>query len=263
MLWQKERLLNLAIDLLPPSCRHVAWVDCDVVFEAADLERRVLSALGDHALVQAYESVLHLDPVPLARLHGATDWRNARVERELEGAVFAYREHKRFWERDGGVEFLRRRGGYRPAPGFVWAAHRDFLARNPLLDVWAVGGGDSAYMYAAFDAADHVAQRHELSPAHREFYFERAARLHDELRDRIGFVAGRIVHLWHGDIDDRCYNTRHLILAENRFDPARHMRMEQSGVWAWSDAPEALRSGVVRYFEQRREDGRPAGQPGG
>ena len=35
-LWQKERLINLAIARLPPHVRFVAWVDCDVIFERPD-----------------------------------------------------------------------------------------------------------------------------------------------------------------------------------------------------------------------------------
>ena len=33
ILWQKERLLNVAIDHLPPSSKKVAWLDADVFFE--------------------------------------------------------------------------------------------------------------------------------------------------------------------------------------------------------------------------------------
>ena len=32
VLSQKERLLNIALKALPPHCRKVAWLDCDVVF---------------------------------------------------------------------------------------------------------------------------------------------------------------------------------------------------------------------------------------
>ncbi len=32
VLWQKERLLNVALSLLPDRCEAVAWVDCDLVF---------------------------------------------------------------------------------------------------------------------------------------------------------------------------------------------------------------------------------------
>ena len=31
-LWQKERLLNRAMAELPPECRAVVWLDCDVAF---------------------------------------------------------------------------------------------------------------------------------------------------------------------------------------------------------------------------------------
>ena len=31
ILWQKERLLNVAFQALPSSCDKVAWVDCDVI----------------------------------------------------------------------------------------------------------------------------------------------------------------------------------------------------------------------------------------
>lgn len=30
VLWQKERLLNVALQALPSSCHKVAWLDCDI-----------------------------------------------------------------------------------------------------------------------------------------------------------------------------------------------------------------------------------------
>lgn len=36
VMWQKERLLNLALRLLPPRVTKVAWIDCDVLFLNAD-----------------------------------------------------------------------------------------------------------------------------------------------------------------------------------------------------------------------------------
>src|SRR5580658_6475231 len=32
VIWQKERLLNIAISNLPDKCRKVAWLDCDILF---------------------------------------------------------------------------------------------------------------------------------------------------------------------------------------------------------------------------------------
>src|SRR5262245_13466239 len=36
VLWQKERLLNVALKALPETCRKVAWLDCDIIFQSDD-----------------------------------------------------------------------------------------------------------------------------------------------------------------------------------------------------------------------------------
>jgi hypothetical protein len=61
ILWQKERLLNVALQKLPSSCRKVVWLDCDVVFEANDWAERTSLLLDRFMLVQPF-SHLHLMP---------------------------------------------------------------------------------------------------------------------------------------------------------------------------------------------------------
>src|SRR5262245_41446478 len=41
VMWQKERLLNLALAALPAACEHVLWVDCDVIFQRPDLQEAI------------------------------------------------------------------------------------------------------------------------------------------------------------------------------------------------------------------------------
>ena len=36
VMWQKERLLNLALEALPPECDKVMSIDCDVIFTDPD-----------------------------------------------------------------------------------------------------------------------------------------------------------------------------------------------------------------------------------
>src|SRR5262245_55052458 len=45
VLWQKERLLNLAVQATPDEGKQIAWLDCDVVFANADWAERVSRAL--------------------------------------------------------------------------------------------------------------------------------------------------------------------------------------------------------------------------
>ena len=62
VMWQKERLLNLALSALPPSCRKVVWLDCDVFFDSEDWAERVSYLLDHSVLVQAFSDAHHLSP---------------------------------------------------------------------------------------------------------------------------------------------------------------------------------------------------------
>ena len=57
VLWQKERLLNLALAALPDRCDAVAWLDCDVVFEDDDWAARAAQALQRFPLIQPFQTV--------------------------------------------------------------------------------------------------------------------------------------------------------------------------------------------------------------
>ena len=56
VMWQKERLLNLALRLLPESCDQIAWLDCDVVFTNGDWPAQVRGALDDVPLVHPFQA---------------------------------------------------------------------------------------------------------------------------------------------------------------------------------------------------------------
>lgn len=60
VMWQKERLLNLLLEQLPDECDHVAWVDCDVIFESDDWSIRASKALERYALLHLYQKRVNL-----------------------------------------------------------------------------------------------------------------------------------------------------------------------------------------------------------
>ena len=62
VMWQKERLLNLALEALPPECQKVAWLDCDILFERNDWADLTARTLDDFALVQPFRKVHYLNP---------------------------------------------------------------------------------------------------------------------------------------------------------------------------------------------------------
>ncbi len=257
LMWQKERLLNLAIARLPPSCRYVAWLDCDIVFERSDWQRHALHLLQDTPLIQLFTHAVHLRATPEAAMRENGAWRGSGVAHEFIGAVHAAREQPRWWTR-GHVppKFPIGDDGSRPTPGLAWAAQRALLAQHPLFDTWVIGGGDAAFAYAALSGADQLLGRYTLSPAMRSAYADHAAALGDTVGNRVGCLGGRLFHLWHGDLGDRAYEQRHGILAAHGFDPARDLDSGSAGTWAWrAQTGSALRQAVAGYFDRRREDG--------
>src|SRR5262245_20587299 len=52
VMWQKERLLNLALAALPASCSYVAWLDCDILFTDKDWAARASDLLQRFSIIQ-------------------------------------------------------------------------------------------------------------------------------------------------------------------------------------------------------------------
>jgi hypothetical protein len=61
LLWQKERLLNLAASWLPKSCKYVAWLDCDILFDNKNWGRDLCRLLRTHKVAQVFETCTRLE----------------------------------------------------------------------------------------------------------------------------------------------------------------------------------------------------------
>ena len=62
VLWQKERLLNLALSQLPEVCDKVAWLDGDILFTNDEWVSQTSRLLEEHQVVQPYQLAAWLPP---------------------------------------------------------------------------------------------------------------------------------------------------------------------------------------------------------
>ena len=62
-------------------------------------------------------------------------------------------------------------------------------------------------------------------------------------------------HLWHGDVRDRGFGTRHVGFAAFDFDPRADIALDGHGCWRWSSDKPELHRYVRDYFAARTEDG--------
>jgi len=248
VMWQKERLYNIARRHLPAHCEQVLWIDCDCVISGPNWPDRLKEALGRRAMVQAFHrlALLARDVLPPPRHESEVlDWRTSLV---------------RFLDDDpGGVTLFRKWGTSlqkRYAHGLAWAARRDVFDAFEFYDRMIVGGGDKAFTAPLFDQQDVLAGSFAFDADYREDYLGWAGTLRDLVGGSIGHLEANAYHLWHGKLSDRGYDGRQVELHAAGFRALEDIRIDEvTGCWRWATDKPALHEHVRRHFIRRREDG--------
>jgi hypothetical protein len=246
VLWQKERLLNLALRALPDACRQVAWLDCDVVFGNDDWSQRTSALLERFALVQPFS---HLRQMP-------RDWappENGEPCPDREPQPTGLLHSVPFLIASGmPIETCLGTTQSQLSPGHAWAANRELLEAHQLYDACIIGGGDIAIARAAYGCFEFAIRRQHLNPEH---YLGWARPFHDAVRGSVACAAGNLFHLWHGETEHRRYLERNEGIGRFRFDPFQDIAIDENQAWRWNSDKRELHDYVREYFASRREDG--------
>ena len=247
VLWQKERLLNVALQALPASCEAVAWVDCDVIFERDDWPALAVRALHDAPLVHLFRTRCNL-----ARATPARPLDLSRIESQAVSLGYKLRTG------EATPDDVRRSDAplaLGSTAGLAWAARRDLLAGHGLYDACILGSGDRVMVSAAIGRLNHGIDAVLMNERQARHYRLWGEPFHATIRGQVGYIEGRAFHLWHGDLRGRRYEERHRGLRRHEFDPFADIALDASGCWRWnSDKPE-MQVYVREYFDARDEDG--------
>jgi hypothetical protein len=247
VLWQKERLLNLALRRLPDDCNHVAWIDADVVFLDRDWAKCAEQALEKFPLIQPFRERCNLSRV--AQLSsgnngGCDSLRNSVAYKIGMGGANA--------DDLGNSEAPLTRDS---TAGLAWAARRELLEAHELYDACILGSGDRAILCAAMGSFESGLNAVGMRGRQVEHYLAWAEPFYRAVGGRVGFVNGRALHLWHGDLTNRRYAQRHEGLSRFAFDPFSDIVLDASGCWRWNGSKPEMHEYVKAYFESRKEDG--------
>ncbi|MGH7789762.1 MAG: hypothetical protein ACRERC_23040 [Candidatus Binatia bacterium] len=242
VMWQKERLLNVALRAVPASCRKVVWIDCDMVFEAADWADRLDALLERNPLVQAFNQI-HYQPA---------DWTPGAAATSPLFTQPAVQALVTTIDTDPLASHIAIGPGA-SSKGGAWAARRELLEVHGLYDACIIGGGDlalAAAVHGRFDVATRT-----MNDRQAEHYLQWARPWHDRLAGQASVLDGALSHLWHGEFGDRRYRQRHEGLRPFAFDPFEDLALDHNGAWRWNTDKPAMHAYVLAYFASRREDG--------
>ncbi len=242
VMWQKERLLNVALAGLPSECETVAWIDADVVFAQPDWPELAMAALARAPLVHLFAEVRHRPPQgPAGAPILVQPSRVARIERGGDPRRILR----------GGTD----RGPGSNAGGFAWAARRGLLDAHGFYDASIIGGGDTALVCAAYGMPSIAIELHAMNARQRARYLAWAGPFFESVRGSVASIPGAIDHLWHGAMADRRPSERHADLGAFAFDPDADLAVAPGGAWRWNSDKPDLHAYARAYFDGRREDG--------
>ena len=245
VMWQKERLLNMALKWIPDTCDKIAWLDCDVVFGSEDWMGRASRALDKFPLVHLFQE--RHDLPQNVGLHQLRLW---NVPPTCWSAL-----HEMATGEATPEDVLL--GGSPPhsTRGLAWASRREVLEEHGFYDACILGSGDRAMLSAAFGKFDCGMGALLMNAPRKDHYLAWARPYFATVAGRVGYIPGSIFHLWHGNLEDRQYKQRHRGLEAFDFDPFTDIALDHNGCWRWSSDKRELHAFVKRYFGSRNEDG--------
>ena len=229
MMFIKENLINLAIQIVPTEYNQIAWVDADLMFANPHWHIETAAALQHCCFLQLFN-----------KCHWTA--KNGAVELTKSAAAHVGMDHT-----------------WKGHPGFAWAAHRSFFDTVGLYQDAILGHGDSVLAMALLEVKMMQSIRDGIGPLNYNKYKEWLSDLKSFISERpkmkrVGCISGEVFHEWHGARPNRKYAERGHIL--KTFSSDTDITINENGLLEWTpEADGEMVAAVRQYFTDRREDG--------
>jgi hypothetical protein len=246
VMWQKERLLNIAAMHVPGACDRIAWLDCDIIFGSDDWVEQALQALDEFSLVHLFQDRHDLKHEIDSKT--LSSWDTPPTSQSI---IYKFNQNETAPE-----DFYLSNAplSRRTTAGLAWASRRDLLERHGLYDAAILGSGDRLIVCAALGKFEYGARALMMNAQRAEHYNRWAQPYFASARGRVGNIQGRLFHLWHGAIINRQYESRHRGFQQFDFNPFNDIAIAPGGAWCWQSNKVAMHEFIKAYFESRNED---------
>ena len=239
IMWQKERLINYGLSVLPDNCDYFAWLDCDLLFSDPNWVEIAIDKFKKSDILQLFKRVFYMP-------RGHTTW-SGEKEIMLQGVIWQNIIHKNWLQRrkDKDLPFS--------APGFAWAAKRSiFEDIGGIYDRNIIGSGDTFLVDCLLDSWEIHGYSQKFTPGMKRDMSEWCAKFKSQDID-YDYLPIEIYHLWHGTLKNRRYMDRHDIILENNFDPNVDIILNDN-VFEWNSHKDSMHEAIKQYFFDRKED---------
>lgn len=237
ILWQKERLLNIAISHLPPTCKKIIWIDADIIFKNSNWVKQTSDSLNTYNVIQPFKEAILLSSEETKLNFFPHD-----SNHKLHGVVHEAKTNPHKTK----SEILKSH------PGYVWAINLDCIKEIGFYDKIPLHFSDwtmaSAFLQFPLRALP------SLPPSMHEDFLTWYQLLQNKTKGLSSFLNLTAYHLWHGDQEERQYPFFDQTLVTTKFNPFIDLKLDDNGLWELREESNPDLSKIVKkYFQNRNE----------
>jgi hypothetical protein len=240
VMWQKERLLNIAVASLPKEIKKIVWLDCDILFENPNWIVQTSELLEHFPVVQPYETLIRLPKGKTYYENEGTEWKSFGYTRTAQphlsfSGIFSQHGHT----------------------GIAWAIQADIIRKSNFYDTCLSGNADHLMAHAMCGDFSSLCITKYLGSKGkmRDDFIRWAEPFYESVQGKVGYIPGNVLHLWHGDKKDRQYIKKSEELKLLDFDPSIDLRLNKNNCWEWNSEKCELHEWAISFFDSRKEDG--------
>lgn len=239
ILWQKERLINVGLKQLPPRLSKFVWLDSDILFCNPAWAKETSVHLDSYPVIQPYDRAIRLP----------------KNNVNFSGDGLVYNGFGAIYNRYPNV-MVKGDFELHGHTGFAWAGQTEVFREDGLYDACLSGGADHLMAHAFCGDWHSKCLKRVFLDNHTYFsHFENWSRkMYAKVKGRVGYTAGTIMHLWHGNHSNRRYTENSAFLNETSFDPVNDLLINETGCWEIRADKKSLMNWTVDYIAERKED---------
>jgi hypothetical protein len=245
LLWQKERMFNIALRFLPPECRKIIWLDCDVIFDNTHWLIDTSHLLDYHLIVQPYCFCIRLPPDMISAQYidpykFPLGWGD---ESRSHGDIHAFyrRQYQYQWHY-----------GW---PGYAWAYNRALIQEHGFYDRCIGGSSDYLMAQAIIGDHDYRSWKEHYTKESMDYYTAWATKFNKAIEFNFNYVRRtNLFHLYHGPTNLRQYQERLVYLESIGFNHADDLFMKDNGCYGIVPEKEFVKEWFGQFYRKREDD---------
>lgn len=235
VMWQKERLLNVALKYLPKNCDKIAWLDADIIFLDDNWASKASYFLQNHEIVKPFSQAIRL-----SKLESKLVLNNKIDNIKLSSDKLV--NYYSIFDKDK-TRYLAVLGT---------CARREVFDNCGFYDKMILYGADKV-LASSFLKKDYI--NNNLPPVLLEDIkkWQRNFSLKHP-RINIHYLNGTVYHLFHGALKYKKYNEMNKPLHQYNFNPQRDLKINKEGCFEWGSDKTDFHNYLIQYFHNRNED---------